>query len=284
MYKPQRPIAFFILFFLLSAIFIVDTAKLTAQSTPELTSQPTPESTPPVDNIPRLIPKVISKKPHNTTSFTEGLVWDNGVFYESSGLYGTSTLRKVEIETGNILMETKLGDKFFAEGLAMVDDRLIQLTWNEHIAFIYNKEFFNVMSGFIYDGEGWGLCYDGSQIFMSNGSNIITVRDPLSFALTKELSITLNGQPVTNMNELECVDDSLYVNIWQTNNIYRLNKETGEITGIIDAAGLLTPEELQKAGSDGVLNGIAYNTTTKAFYITGKLWPWLFEVDFAPAN
>jgi glutaminyl-peptide cyclotransferase len=224
--------------------------------------------------------QVLATYPHDTGSFTEGLVLANRALYESSGLYGRSALQETEPTTGTVLQRIMLNPAVFGEGLALVDDQLIQLTWKEQIAYIYDVASFAPLGQRSYEGEGWGLCYDGSQLVMSNGSSSLTFRDPDSFEPIGQLPVTLDGQPLAQLNELECVGDSVYANVWLTDQIVRIDEATGRVTAVIDASGLLTPEEHR--GAD-VLNGIAYDPATGHFLITGKDWPKLFEVQFAQA-
>jgi glutaminyl-peptide cyclotransferase len=247
------------------------------------TNLPTPIAVTRTPVIPEyLVPQVISIKPHDTNSFTEGLVWNNGVLYESSGLYGQSDLRQVEPQSGRVLRRVPDPPEVFGEGLALNRNQLVQLTWHENIAYIYDLNSFSQVGSYSYDGEGWGLCFDGNKFYMTDGSATIVGRDPVTFSVTNQVEVVRDGQPVTNLNELECVGDSLYANVWQTNNILRIEKGTGRITAVIDASGLLTQQESAAAGSDGVLNGIAYDPSHDTFLITGKLWPKMFEVRFAP--
>lgn len=260
-----------------------------ATSSPDLTGQST---TPSADlanqstTPEQLIPKILSVRPHDPSAFTEGLVWSNGFLYESSGLYSESDLRQVDPLTGKVLRRTKDPPQVFGEGLALNENRLVQLTWQEKIAYVYDLNTLAQISSFSYDGEGWGLCFDGKQYYMTNGSALISARDAKTFARVSEVQVVQEGQPVDMLNELECVGDSLYANVWKTNNILRIDKATGRITAVIDASGLLTPEEMAAAGpdGDGVLNGIAYDPTRDTFLITGKLWPKLFEVKFVPTG
>lgn len=235
----------------------------------------------PVDH---LAVQVISKKPHDTTAFTEGLLWHTGLLYESAGLYGQSSVREVDPQTGKILRQINLPPQYFGEGLALADNRLIQLTWREQVAFVYDVNTFAQLGTLTYTGEGWGLCFDGRQFFQTDGSSTIVVRDAATFQVKQQLAIALDDQPVINLNELECVGDSLYANIWHTDHILRIEKDTGHVTAVIDASGLLTFQEMAQAGTEGVLNGIAYDSQHDTFLITGKLWPWVFEVRFVPTK
>lgn len=232
----------------------------------------------------RLRVQILSVRPHDPTAFTQGLLIHNGFFYESIGLYGQSGLRKVDMRTGEVLQQLSLSDEFFAEGLALVGERLIQLTWREQVAFVYDLDTFERRETYTYIGEGWGLCYDQEtdKLYMSNGSHVLHVRDPETFQELARLEISLDDVPIRNLNELECVGDSIYANIWFSDQILRIDKQTGRITAIIDASNLLTPEEREAAGRSATLNGIAYDVETGHFFITGKLWQWIFEVDFVP--
>jgi len=246
------------------------------------------------DDLPeveQLTVEVLSERPHDTEAFTQGLLLaPDGLLYESTGRYGLSDLRAVDPETGEVLREFDLPDEFFAEGLALVDDRLIQLTWRERAAIVYDLEAgadentFEPMATFQYQNEGWGLCYDGESLYHSDGTNTITVRDPETFAATESFRVTLYGAFVDQLNELECVGDSLYSNVWQSNTILEIDKETGEVIAAVDASDLLSLEERLSLGGGAVLNGIAYDAENDVFFITGKLWPTLFEVQFVPAE
>ncbi len=236
--------------------------------------------------VPLLVPEVISVRPHDTSAYTQGFLLYDGSLFESTGLRGESTLREVDPETGEVLRMIPVADEYFAEGLERVDDRLIQLTWQEHQAFVYDLESFEQIDSYTYEGEGWGLCYDGRFLFMSDGSPFLSLRDAETFELLVQSMVTLQGRPVERLNELECVGDYVYANVWQTDYILQINKWNGVVVAVIDASGLLTDEEqasLQSPSQD-VLNGIAYNPETDTFLITGKRWPRMFEVRFVPAE
>jgi len=232
----------------------------------------------------RLRPEVMSVRPHDWRAFTQGLLLHNGLLYESTGLYGQSTLREVDPQTGEVYRRLDLPPNLFGEGLALVDDRLIQLTWIEGIAIVYDLPTFEKRAELRYSGEGWGLCYDGEKLVMSDGSDQLYFREPSTFALLGQVEVLLEGRPVRRLNELECVGDSVYANVWQTDDILRIDQRTGRVVAIVDASGLLTPEERRARSPDDVLNGIAYDATNDAFLITGKRWPSLFEVRFVPAS
>jgi glutaminyl-peptide cyclotransferase len=232
---------------------------------------------PPASPAQHLSVQVIATHPHDASSFTEGLVLRDGQLYESGGLYGESKLEEADVQSGALLQQISLDPAVFGEGLALVRGRLIQLTWKEQTAYVYHANSFEQVDQFTYQGEGWGLCYDGRQLVMSDGSSKLTFRDPDTFATTGTVPVVLDGKPVERVNELECVGDSVYANVWLTDQIIRIDEATGTVTGVIDASGLLTPEE--RRGAD-VLNGIAYDPDSGHFLITGKYWPKLFEVQF----
>ena len=226
------------------------------------------------------VPEVLATYPHDPEAFTQGLLLADDHFYESTGLYGESSLREVVPETGEVLREVELSPDLFAEGLTLVADRLIQITWKAGVALVYDADTFEQTDTFSYEGEGWGLCFDGDELVMSDGSATLTRRDPETFAPLGTAEVKLNGEPVAMLNELECVGDSVYANIWQTDTIVKI-AEDGRVTQEIDASNLLTQSERAQLDPNAVLNGIAYDPDTKTFYLTGKLWPKLFAVRFA---
>lgn len=253
---------------------------LTAASSPFAIAQDDPE-------VEQLVTEVIATYPHDTAAYTQGLLLHEGIFLESTGKYGQSSLRKVDPQTGEVLQQQRISDQFFAEGLALVEDRLIQLSWREGYAFLWDLETLEPLGIYFYRGEGWGLCYDGVSLYMSDGSQFIYQRDPVSFRVLGEVQVMLNGEPIGKINELECVDDVIYANVYQTDTILRIDKATGQVTGVIDATNLLTPEEREAiigADAGAVLNGIAYDPENDVFYLTGKFWDKVFEVRFVPAE
>lgn len=252
--------------FSIIAVLLISLLPLTAQET----------------EIPVLIPDVLNVYPHDSQAFTQGLLWRDGVFYESTGIRGQSSLRKVEIETGDPLEIVPIADEFFAEGLEKIGDKLIQLTWQSGVAFVYDFETFEQIDTIDYDGEGWGLCYDGRYLFMSDSTSYLSVRDPETFDLIFRGAVTGSGQiiPPQLLNELECVGDHIYANAWNTDFIFKIDKFTGDVVAIIDASSLLTETERAGLSSSAVLNGIAYNPESQTFFITGKHWSKMFEVVF----
>ena len=241
----------------------------------------TPTLTAPPLVLEHLIPEVMSTLPHDN-AFTQGLLLDNGYLYESAGLYGESSLRKLDRNTGEVLQVIPLGPAYFAEGLARVDNRLIQLTWREGVAFVYDLDTLEQTGEYTYTGEGWGLCDDGSALYMSDGSSTLIIRNRQTFEPIGALEVRMDSQPVTMLNELECVGPSIFANIWQTDTIVRIDRATGFVTGVIDAAGLLSEIERLSLQNGSVLNGIVYDPAHDTFLITGKRWPAIFEVRFIP--
>ena len=258
----------------------------------EPTATPIPTVTPitseTLQNANYLVPEIISVREHDPGSFTQGLHLHEGSFYESAGENGESNVREVNPETGEVIRQFRLNEAYFAEGLALVEDRLIQLTWTSQIALFYDRDTFQVLGLYFYEGQGWGLCYDGEYLWMSNGSAQLQRRDPNSFKLLDTLDVTLEGEPQDQLNELECVGDTIYANVWQTNYIMQIEKSTGNIISVIDAENLVNqlPEEERASFRPGrqVLNGIAYDSENDVFYLTGKYWSKLFEVRFVPAG
>ena len=221
--------------------------------------------------------KVHRAFPHDTGAYTQGLLWWDGKLYESTGQYGRSDLRRLDPRTGAVEQEVDISPAYFGEGLARVDDRLIMLTWKAQRAFVFGLEHFDELRTFRYAGEGWGLCNDGSRLVMSNGSDRLTFRDLRTFDVLGDVAVTLRGFPLTQLNELECVGGAVYANVYQTDFLVRIDPESGRVTHYIEASGLLTREEAR--GVD-VLNGVAFDPGAETFYITGKLWPKMFEVTF----
>ena len=229
--------------------------------------------------VPTLVPRVIETYPHDRRAFTQGLVLRDGVLYESTGLVGQSSLRIVDPKTGQVLRQVQVAAPYFAEGLADVGSRLLQLTWQHGLAFVYDRQTLARTGEFTYAGEGWGLCHSGRALYMSDGSATLTERDPQSFAVRRTIRVVQDGAPVERLNELECVGTDVYANVWTTDTIVRIEAATGRVTARIDATGLLGP--MDRMGVD-VLNGIAHDPSDGTFLITGKLWPRLFRVRFDP--
>jgi len=256
-----------------------------AQAMSENTPEPTAEATADALPVQILLPVIISMRPHDPAAFTQGLELHGGMLYESTGLEGQSTLREVHPETGEVLRRVDLPADVFAEGLTLVGDQLVQLTWQDGLVYRYDFGTFDLLDTFEgYRQEGWGICYDGEHLYTSDGSSQIIERDPETLEELGRLDVLLQGQPVANLNELECVGDSIYANVWYTEAIIKIDKTDGRISAIVDARGLLTEEQRATLASGSVLNGIAYDEETGNFLITGKRWGWMFEVEFVPAG
>lgn len=239
-----------------------------------------PPPTPLAATIPEALQvRVVARYPHSREAFTQGLAWHEGNLYESTGLEGRSSLRRVTLATGEVAQRIDLDPDIFAEGLAVVGDRLFQITWHDGIAFVYDRETFEKQREYRYEGEGWGLCFDGEHLAMSDGSDEIVFRDTESFEIVRRVSVTKVGRPVRRLNELECAQGHIYANVWQRNEIVRIDPASGRVSATIRAQDLLTREERRDTD---VLNGIAYLPDTERFLITGKLWPAAFEVVFEP--
>jgi glutaminyl-peptide cyclotransferase len=233
-------------------------------------------SLPTAPEVEALTVRVLQKYPHDEDAFTQGLLWHDGALYESTGRYGQSSLRRVRLQDGRVLAQRALDDSLFGEGLALVDDRLVQLTWRSGIAIVSDLATFEPRDSLQYPGEGWGLCFDGEALVMSDGSSLLEFRDPQTLELLREVSVFRNNQLVRDLNELECVGGQVYANVWRSNDILRIDPQTGRVNAVIDASGLLTISEAMRAD---VLNGIAYKPDSKTFLLTGKLWPHVFEVE-----
>ena len=222
--------------------------------------------------------KVVATFPHDTSSFTQGLVFAaDGQLYESTGLQGESTLRRVDIATGKTLQRIDVPAQYFAEGLAMVGDELLQLTWQHKLGFVYDRATFKQKRTFTYPTEGWGIAYDGaSQLVMSDGSDTLTFLDPKTFALGKKLRVFDAGRPVASLNELEWIEGEIWANVWMTDRIARISAKTGEVNAWIDLSTLFPRSQRMPPADE--LNGIAYDKATRRIFVTGKKWPRLYQI------
>jgi glutamine cyclotransferase len=223
--------------------------------------------------------EIVAAYPHDSEAFTQGLDYDQGLLYEGTGLYGFSTARVVELETGRILKQTSLPEDLFGEGLAVWRDRLIQLTWQSGVGLIYDKESLNIVGSFTYPGEGWGLTSDGERLIMSDGSDSLYILDPQSLQRVGRIAVGCDGIPVTGLNELEYVEGEIYANIFPSSRMAVISLQ-GDVVAWIDFSGLA--QEEARTGMidnpDNVLNGIAYDSEGRRLFVTGKLWPQLFQV------
>jgi len=219
--------------------------------------------------------QVVRVYPHDSNAFTQGLQFVDGVLYEGTGLNGRSSIRKVKLETGEVLKRRDVPAQHFGEGIAVWKTDLIELTWQSQVAIVYDKDTFEQRRTFAYSGEGWGLTHDGTNLIMSDGTEYLRVLDPATFQVRKRIRVMAGQVPLRNLNELEFVKGEVLANIWTTDYIARINPETGRVVGYLDLRGLLTASERP---SDGVLNGIAYDAQRDRLFVTGKLWPKLFEI------
>ncbi len=223
--------------------------------------------------------RVLNTYPHDIGAYTEGLVFSGGELFESTGQVGTSSLRRVDLETGRVLQQYNLTGLLYGEGLAAVGDRLVQLTWRDHVGFVYDKQTFDVLDDFSVATEGWGLTYDGERLIQSDGSATLYFLDSATFEVTAQVTVREGNREITDINELEYVGGDLYANIWQSTKVAIINPQTGQVKGWVDLSGLHEPK-----GADDVLNGIAYNVETGGLYVTGKNWPSLFQIELVPQS
>ncbi len=224
--------------------------------------------------------RVLHAYPHDAQAFTQGLVYLDGHLYESTGLNGQSTLREDDLETGRVLKEVSVPSQYFAEGLTNWGNTLIQLTWKAHVAFVYDRASFRLLRTLHYPWEGWGLTQDGKHLILSDGSETLHFLNPDTMAEVKSVRVTYLGEPVKELNELEYIHGEIYANVWMTDKIARISPETGKVVGWIDLSGILP--EIEIRSSDAVLNGIAYDAGHNRVFVTGKLWPRVFEIQVIP--
>lgn len=224
--------------------------------------------------------KVVAAYPHDRNAFTQGLIFRDNFLYESTGRYGASSLRKLELETGKVLYQRKLPDQIFGEGIVDFGNDLVWLTWTSGFGAVFDLNTFAVKKQFQYAGEGWGLTRTKDAIVMSDGTAQLRFLDPSNLQEIRRIKVTDHGKPVTQLNELEMVEGEIFANIWQTDLIARIDPETGKVKGWINLKGLLPPAEMT-ADTD-VLNGIAYDPVKKRLFVTGKLWPKIFEIEILP--
>lgn len=234
---------------------------------------PAPAVAPPARPVPW---EVVQSAAHDPNAFIQGLVWYDGGFFESTGRLGQSTLRRVEWPSGRVVRRVDLPPDVFGEGLARVGDRLVQLTWRSGRGFVYDRSTFRLLQEFRYEGEGWGLTHDGRSLVLSDGSDVLTYLDPQRFVPTRRLAVTWNGRPLHNLNELEFVEGEVWANVWHTDFIVRIDPASGRVTSYLDLSGLLPAD--RRPDAEAVLNGIAYDPATRRVFVTGKLWPAIFEI------
>jgi glutamine cyclotransferase len=219
---------------------------------------------------------VLETLPHDTAAYTQGLVLHRGYLYESTGRYGSSSLRRIDPATGEVQARVPLSEELFGEGLAVVDGRLVQLTWREGVALVYDPATLEVRDTLELPGDGWGLCHDGGSLYQTDGSSILWIRDPATLETRDQLQVRQDDAPLQQVNELECVGDHILANVFQSDEIVRIDKATGEVVARYDASALVP--EIHRGSPEAVLNGIAWDPDTDTYYLTGKLWPVLYRV------
>ena len=221
--------------------------------------------------------RILHTYPHDRTAFTQGLEYHDGLLYEGTGLNGKSTLRVERLETGEVIRQVPISSEYFGEGITVFGNRIFQLTWQTHVGFVYGLQAFRPLGRFSYSGEGWGLTNDGKYVYMSDGSAQIRCLEPPSLRELRRITVHDGARQIPMLNELECIGGEIYANIWQTDRIVRFRPSDGAVTGWIDASGLLSEEDRREPVD--VLNGIAYDAAKKRLFVTGKLWPKLFEIQ-----
>jgi len=231
-------------------------------------------------SVPEYTYKIVNVYPHDPQAYTQGLVYKDGYLYEGTGLNGRSSLRKVRLETGEVLQRVDLPPELFGEGIALLGGKIFQLTWKAGTGFIYDAHDFHLLRKFSYPGEGWGLTTDGRLLYMSDGTPEIRVLNPETLKEIRRIKVHDAASPVNELNELEFINGELFANIWQTDRIARISPRTGKVVGWVDLSGILSP--MYRRTPDAVLNGIAYDPQGKRLFVTGKLWPNIFEIQLIP--
>jgi glutamine cyclotransferase len=234
-------------------------------------------------SVPMYRYEVVHTYPHDPTAFTEGLFYLGGFLYESTGLEQHSSIRKVRLETGEVVQKHEVPKAYFGEGIVNWKHHLLSLTWKSHMGFVYDLATFKEQGEFHYEGEGWALTQDGKQIIMSDGTPELRFLNPDTLLETRRITVTLEGKPVRYVNELEWVKGEIYANVWQTDWILRIDPRSGEVVGLVNLAGLLAAAD-QIPGQTDVLNGIAYDAKDNRLFVTGKNWPKLFEIRLLPVG
>jgi len=222
--------------------------------------------------------QVIARLPHDPTAFTQGFFFRDGAFYESTGNVGRSTIRKIDPKTGNVLRQMTIPPPYFGEGIAPVGDQIVSLTWQHGIGFRWRASDFRKLGAFRYSGEGWALASDGRMLVMSDGTPTLRVLDPKTLAVTRKIAVTFKGRPLDRLNEIEIVDGEILANVWHTNAIVRIDPASGKVIGVIDLAALAA--EVDARDPEAVPNGIAWDAKARRLYVTGKMWPTVFEIGW----
>lgn len=225
--------------------------------------------------------EVVQSFPHDPAAFTQGLIWSNGALYEGTGQYGKSSLRRVDLQTGKVEQSVPVDSKIFGEGIAELNGQIYQLTWENHIGLIYDRQTFQIVGSFSYSGEGWGLTTDGEQLIMSDGSSVLRFLNPKTFAVTRRITVRGPGGAVDKLNELEYVNGEIYANVWYSDRIARISPKDGRLIGWIDCSQVYPAS---RRGREEVLNGIAWDAEQQRLFVTGKNWPKLYEIKVAPSR
>jgi glutaminyl-peptide cyclotransferase len=233
-----------------------------------------------IADVPEYTPVIVHSYPHDPRAFTEGLLYRQGMLFESTGRKGHSSVREVNLKTGAVVRQTDLASNYFGEGITIWKDRLIELTWKDGIGFVYDLNTFKPLADFHYAGEGWALTQDGSHLIMSDGTSDLRILDPDTLSEVGRVHVTCEGHDIHNINELEWVKGEIYANIWLTNLIVRINPASGEVVGLIDLTDLVAAAV--EGGAGDVLNGIAYDAAADRLFVTGKLWPKLYQIRLSP--
>ncbi|WP_455369939.1 glutaminyl-peptide cyclotransferase [[Eubacterium] cellulosolvens] len=225
--------------------------------------------------------KIVNSYPHDENAFTQGFAIENNYFYEGTGLYGESTLRKVQIENGKVIQILNLTEKYFGEGITLYQDKIIQVTWRNNVGFVYEKNSFDKLQEFHYPTEGWGITYDGEHLILSDGTSTLHFIDPETYETLSQIQVFSEKGQVNDLNELEYVKGEVYANIWQTNLVARIDPTTGKITGWIDLTELM---KIESSNPASIPNGIAYDPKSDRLFVTGKLWSKVFQIELTPIN
>ncbi|MEX0964937.1 MAG: glutaminyl-peptide cyclotransferase [Pseudohongiellaceae bacterium] len=229
------------------------------------------------EQVPRYGYSIVNTYPHNIESFTQGLLYHEGFLFEGTGKNGRSTLSKINLEDAEVLMSKSLSQRYFGEGIEIVDDKIYQLTWQSHLVFVYDKETFESIESHYNATQGWGLAYDGEHLILSDGTATLQFMDPDTFAPRRKVEVKLNGNAINQLNELEYIDGEVWANVWQTEFILRIDPASGEVNSIVDLSGL--SEKTQLGSAEAVLNGIAWDAAGERLFVTGKHWANLFEIE-----
>jgi glutamine cyclotransferase len=268
----------FIILFLLLAVLGINSCS----STPEYENGKYPAHSAKPQAVPVYSYKIDNTYPHDNGAFTQGLVFANDVIYEGTGLYGKSSLRKLDLETGKVLQSYELPAQYFGEGITVFQNIIIQLIWKSNMGFVYDESSFKLLHDFTYATEGWGITHDGERLIISDGTSTLHFLDLETFSTIGHIEVCNNDTPIDKLNELEYINGQIYANIWQTDYIAIINPQSGQVSGWIDLSGLLSSQYCNEPVD--VLNGIAYDTVNDRLLVTGKLWPWLFEIKLVAAE